>query len=634
MCGITGLILKKNLSQTITQIIGNMVKSIHHRGPDDQDVYINTNKNFALGHVRLSILDLSQNGHQPMIDQETGVVLVYNGEVYNFSNIRSELEKLDFIFTSHCDTEVILKAYIQWGTNAFKKFDGMFALGLYDPRINKLILTRDFAGIKPLYFADTPEGFFFGSEIKALLASQAISKNISYPALAKYLTYGHSCGEQTIYQSIQKLPSGTYLTFDLINHRYEINPYWSALEYLNKTQDSIYSESEAALAIKNTLENSIASQLISDVPLGICLSGGIDSSAITALASAHYPGKLQTFSVDFDFMRAGSELPMANLIAKEFNTEHHTFQITGKNIASTVQASIQWHDEPFGYSANLPLFLISEKLKQTDIKVLLQGDGGDELFAGYPHYQGLPFLKTLRRLKPWIQPFLPLLPNTHFFNRRKAYFELLTNTPIEDLHAYLLTVDNPKQFSGAAYFTPDIKIKLYETDRLETYKKLYQLTPHIDPTQRALYMDYMILLQHQFLEKVDRPMMANSIEVRVPFLGKDVVELALGLPSSYKVHGKEKKYLLRKALRGVIPNKILDAPKKGFGVPFDHWLKKDLLNLLKHSTDFLHSRGLTEKTWVDLKIQEHTKGKINHGPTLWKLMLLGLWLEANPEVSF
>lgn len=626
MCGITGFILKKSLSQSISQIINNMLKAIHHRGPDDQGIFINDQHGLALGHARLSILDLSQNGHQPMIDEKTSVVLVYNGEVYNFPSIKKELEALGIFFKSSSDTEVILQAYITWGISSFKKLDGMFAFSIFDPRENKLFLVRDFAGIKPLYYSDTAAGLFFGSEIKSLLASDQIPTKISYDGLSKYLSYGNTCSDNTLYNNIYKLPSGSFLELDLRTHTYQINAYWAAIDYLNKAQNSQYSEQEAAQKIKSTLENSVQSQLISDVPVGICLSGGIDSSAITAFASKHYPGKLKTFSVDFDFMAGGSEIPMANFVAETFKTDHQTFQISGKNIENIVRQSITWHDEPFGDAANLPLFLISEQLKKANIKVVLQGDGGDELFAGYAHYQRAQFLSQLRKLRPLIKPFFPLIPNTDFLSRAKNYFDCITDKDPALMHAMMLTTDRKERVT-AGLLNLDLQKKLESYDPFSSYKFLYQLSKEADAPQRMLYMDYMLLLQHQFLEKVDRPTMANSIEVRVPFLGKELVELALDLPSRYKIHGTEKKYLLRQALRGIVPNKILDAPKKGFGVPFDHWLKKDLLNLLQETMVNLNNQGLINKNLVDLKIQEHIQGKKNNGAALWKLMQLGLWLD-------
>ena len=625
MCGITGFVLKKSLSKSIVQIIRGMLKSIHHRGPDDQGVFINDQNGIALGHARLSILDLSQNGHQPMIDEKTGVVLVYNGEVYNFPVIKKELESLGIYFKSSSDTEVILQAYITWGIQSFKKLDGMFAFAIFDPKENKLFLVRDFAGIKPLYYANLDTGLFFASEIKALLASTQIPSELSYETLSKYLSYGQTCSNNTLYQNIHKLPSGCFLELDLETKTKKITPYWSAIDYLNKTKYSEYSEQAAAKKIQTTLEDSVQSQLISDVPIGICLSGGIDSSAITAFASRHYPGKLKTFSVDFDFMADGSEIPMANFVAETFKTDHETFQISGKNIEHIVRKSISWHDEPFGDAANIPLFLISERLKQSNIKVVLQGDGGDELFAGYAHYQRAQFLSHLRILRPLVKPFFPLIPNTDFLSRAKSYFDSMTDKDPALMHAAMLTTDR-KDRSSLNWLSPSLREKLKLLDPFNSYRDLYQISKEADAPQRMLYMDYMLLLQHQFLEKVDRPTMANSVEVRVPFLGKSVVELALSLPSRYKVHGKEKKYLLRESLRGIVPNKILDAPKKGFGVPFNHWLKADLLPLLKESMKHLDQLGFIDKNKVNLRIRSHVNNQENNGFMLWKLMQLGLWL--------
>lgn len=626
MCGIAGIITGAVENNGLKAQIEAMLNALHHRGPDDLGLFLG--KQFAFGHTRLSILDLSSNGHQPMVDKSLGIVITYNGEVYNFRELRKELEAVGVRFNSHSDTEVVLKAYIHWGVGAFNKLDGMFAFALYDPRINKILIVRDFAGIKPLYYYQDQTVFAFCSEIKGLKAADILATKIDPQGLSEYLWYGNTISEHTLHSGVKKLLPGRYLEFDLEQNAFEIKSYWKLEDYLSSSMH--LTESEAVGAIRSTLEASVERQLVSDVPVGICLSGGIDSSAITAFASRHYSGRLKTFSVDFDFMGKGSELPLARLVANKFNTEHHELHITSGDVVSLVEESIGWHDEPFADAANLPLFLISKRLKELGVKVILQGDGGDELFAGYRRYNTMQHRWFWKLLSP-LSPMLTFLPQNACWDRRQRFLDAITQRNPPMMHALVLTVESLRK-SPVQLLSSDLQKLLAKTNPFATYEEAYGRYHSIDEVQRMLAMDYEILLQHDFLEKVDKPTMANSVEVRVPFLAKPVVELALGLPSRYKVQRFEKKYLLKKALDGIVPREILYGPKKGFGVPYKTWLINGLRGLLEDSIGGLVDKGILTKQEVRKLIDKHVSSQQDNGFMLWKLLLLGIWINENKLV--
>jgi len=369
-----------------------MVATLHHRGPDDRGVFVD---GFAgLGHTRLSIIDLSSAGHQPMHSACGRYVLSFNGEIYNFRELRKRLEGLGSTFRGHSDSEVLLEAFIAWGVDAFPQLEGMFAFALLDRSERKLFVVRDPFGIKPLYYARLPHGLVFGSEVKALLASGRLDRKLDRGALHEYLYYGNALGEGSLFDGVSKLLPGHYLTVDesgiqdtLYHSIYDCDPIADDLD-------------TATARTRQLLDEAVAGHLISDVPVGVFLSGGIDSSAITALASAHYGGTLKTYSVGFDFDRGVNELPVARKVAEHFGTDHNELQVAGGNLPDVIEKLVHCHDEPFGDAADIPLYLLCQELRGS-VKVILQGDGGDEIFAGYRRYNVMS-AETPWRLAAWI----------------------------------------------------------------------------------------------------------------------------------------------------------------------------------------------------------------------------------------
>ena len=383
MCGICGYVSEKNIN------IEEMNSSIVHRGPDNQEFF--KERDIGLGHTRLSILDLRDESNQPMVSRSGRYVLVYNGEIYNFIELKKELEELGVVFSRHSDTEVVLEGFEVWGRDLFEKLNGMFAFSIYDKELNKIYIVRDRFGVKPLYYYSYGDDFIFGSEIKSILASNIVEKKLDYQGLYEYLHFATTLGETTFYENIKKLEPGYYIEYSIDKREFEIHKYKLNYEVTQST-DSL---DDAIKNIRELFEASVKRQLVSDVPVGIFLSGGIDSTAITAYATKHYKGKIKTFSAGFDYDGGDNELPNAKFIAEHFDTEHHELSITGDNTIKILEEVNHYFDQPFGDAANIPLYLMTKELKGKE-KVILQGDGGDELFAGYHRYLRLHHYKSFK----------------------------------------------------------------------------------------------------------------------------------------------------------------------------------------------------------------------------------------------
>jgi len=611
MCGICGYISKKNIS------IEKMNDSIVHRGPDNQGFF--REQGIGLGHTRLSILDLSDDSNQPMISRSGRYVLVYNGEVYNFIELKKELNDLGVIFQRESDTEVVLEGFKVWGIELFQKLNGMFAFSIYDKQLNKIYLVRDRFGVKPLYYYNYNNDFIFGSEIKSLLASGIIAKKLNYQGLYEYLHFATTLGETTFYENIKKLEPGYYIEYDLNNEKFKKTKYKLNYE-LSQSKDSL---EDAIEKIRVLFEASVKRQLVSDVPIGIFLSGGIDSTAITAYVTKHYKGKVKTFSAGFDFDKGENELPNAKYIAEYFGTEHQELHIQGDNIIDILEDVNHYFDQPFGDAANIPLYLMSKELKGKE-KVVLQGDGGDELFAGYHRYIRLHHYKYFKFISKFffiLKRFIP--KSSSKYKGLRFLFALNQRDPSKEM-GYILSQEMFDE-DPADYFSKEVKGKLKNINPFQRYQYFYKKFKHLTPVNRALYTDMNIILPDLYFEKVDRATMANSLEVRVPFLDNELAEYAMSLPENYKVRGKDKKYLLKKAFDGVVPNKILYGPKKGFGVPFQYWLRSSL-------KDFMLENIRNSEIYnddIEHLMQEHISHKKDNGMILWKLLNLALWLKKS-----
>ncbi len=619
MCGICGIVDYSRANADV-DLVRAMTATLNHRGPDDCGVQILGPA--CLGHTRLSVLDLTAAGHQPMQSADGLVTLVYNGEIYNFPELRRRLEGHGASFRSRSDTEVVLQAYIRWGVGCFAMFNGMFALALWDARSQTLHLARDRFGIKPLYYSVSKSGLVFGSEIKAILASRSVRREMNWRALHEFLYYGNALGTNTLFEGIVKLLPAHHLT--LSRTGVTSSAFWS-VDGLQPVSDGV---DTATAIVRQRLTNAVGAHLVSDVPVGVFLSGGIDSSAITALASKQYSGRLKTFSVGFDFDRGVNELPKAKFVAERFGTEHDELHVAGACLPAVIERLIRCHDEPFSDAANIPLYLLCEQLKGS-IKVVLQGDGGDEMFGGYRRYN----IVAWERLWKWasraaLHVTTPV-PRSPISQRAVRVFRAMAH-PDPTMRLALLLTSETLESLPTRVLSADARQAVEQFDPFARYREVSNRLEHLDPVQRLLYTDASILLPDTYLEKVDKSTMAHGIEVRVPFLDAELSRYAMALPSDMKVRRGRKKWILRRALRGVVPDAILDGKKTGFGVPLDHWMREPLREYVRSVVldgSILES-GLLDRTAVEHAIHDHVARRRDDGNLLYRLLNLALWYRS------
>lgn len=613
MCGIVGQVVRSNISDTDNHAIFKALEVIGHRGPDGRGTFFDSS--LALGHVRLSVLDLSDAAKQPMVSRSGRYVISYNGEVYNFQDLKERflLENL----RTHSDTEVILELFSKIGEECFSLLNGMFALAIFDLKERVLWLARDRLGIKPLYVARNSSGLHFSSEIKGIHALDDSFRRVNSGALAEWSYYGSALGKNSLFKNITKLLPGRYLKVAVDSISVEEFTYWEpGKEPLGRCVD-------LAERTKANLEEAVRRQLVSDVPVGVFLSGGIDSSAIAAFASKHYPGKLATFSAGFDYDKGVNELPQARRLAEKYGTDHHEIHVVGDDVADTVEKMVWHHDQPFSDAANIPLYLISEQVGDR-AKVILQGDGGDELFGGYQRYATLSRFRQMKMVARIANLAQALLPKGSSHQVRQRYIDALLAKPFPKVMALLLTVED-EAHSPLNIFKDSVRKS--SGNPFERYFECASKFAGRSPTDQMLLVDSMIILPDIFLEKVDRSTMAASLEVRVPFLDNELVEFCQGLPASQKVPGGKQKDLLKRSLKGIVPDEVLYGKKTGFGVPFSFWLEGPLKDLLFDNLgDFIRRQSyVLDQKYVHSLFDDHISRRKDNGFLLWKIMNLVIW---------
>jgi len=623
MCGISGIVNRNGeiLDEVTIQSISDTLK---HRGPDNGSIKITGN--IALGHRRLSVIDLSEEANQPMSSQDGRFLIVFNGEIYNFLEIKQNLQDEGFRFKTNSDTEVVLASYEKWGGKAFDMFNGMFAIAIYDFELGLLILARDHFGIKPLYYYIDDNVLIFASEMKAILKYPNIELTLNYQALVEYFWFENALGDKTFYKEIHEVSPGSSLRFS--NNKLSSSQYFN----INTIKEINISEQEAIIKIRELFEDSVKRHLISDVPIGIFLSGGIDSSSITAFASKHYKGKLKTYSVAFDYDKENSELNLAKEVATKFGTEHHEVEVSGTDLISTIEALVYAHDEPFGDSANIPLYLLTQKLKG-EVKVVLQGDGGDEFFGGYSRY------KSITNLSKWskLRFLLPLISLSKTKNLKVLRFQRFINAISQNenylRNGLLLTMES--QYTNPLRVLNDgLNKEVKGLDPFNVFQEIYKELPSgIDKSQALFYTDVQTILKDTYFEKVDKSTMANSMEIRVPFIDKDLALFALSLPSTIKTKNGEQKYLLKKAMEGFVPHNILYGKKKGFGVPYSFWLKNSLVDYFKQQVSSPRAQKYLNEEEVLKLFELHRNGKGNYGFLLWKTLIFAIWINKNTIIN-
>lgn len=615
MCGIAGLILKNNTSAYTYERYEKEVSRMEHRGPDHFGRY--QGKGLMLFHFRLSIIDLSKNAHQPFSLGEEGNQLIYNGELYNFQEL---IERYNLTQTTQSDTEVLFKTFQNEGFSILPEYNGIFAFAFYNKKNNRIEIARDRLGVKPLYYIDHKDFFAFASEAKVLY-NYLEELKINFQALHEFMWYGSSISSQTIVQGVKKLEPSTLLSYDLNTHTFKKEKFWTVKKNIIDTgeiKDSYIDAQKKALYL---LEEGVKRQCVSDVEVGAYLSGGIDSSTVVALASKHTKGKLNTFSVAFD-KNPNSELPLARLVAKKYNSNHHEFEVSTKNLEDDLASIIYQYDEPFADPAAIPLHLMAQQNKEKT-RVILQGDGGDELFAGYGRHLDLTELKK-RQLGSYI--LSKLAPNKHM---RKAMGQRSW--------ALNATTSWERMARQVANYLPQDPIHLFREQWLEelkdtnpynAYQKVNNDLLKLDSLQSMLYTDMQLILPHTYLEKVDKINMFHSIEARVPLLDNDLVDYVMRLPSKFKIRNGVTKSFLREIVADLLPVEVLNGRKMSFGTPMGEWIKSSLYLYVK-DLFFKSSQVWGHIFNIDYLIEElekHKENKVNNEALLWRATVLLIWL--------
>ncbi len=614
MCGIAGLIVKNIENYDFTKF-KNSTKLMSHRGPDNFGEYYD--KNVALFHYRLSILDLDKRSNQPFFNESADKAIVYNGEIYNYKDLAHQY---NFNLHTTSDTEVILKTIDAKGMNSLPEWNGIFAFALHDKKNNSVTLARDRFGVKPLYVYENDSFIAFASEAKVIL-KWLDSFSINLQCLSEYIWYGNTLSNPTLINNLNKLSPGSYTTIDLNNFTSKKKEFWSISSQIHpNTEDTLET---SVTKTKSLLENAVKTQLVSDVPIGIFLSGGIDSSAITAFASKYVSGKLNTYSVEYDFnVGEGSELAKAKSVAKKFNTNHHELKVESHNIIEDFESLVFQYDEPFADSANFPLYLLAKQCSN-DMTVVLQGDGGDELFAGYRRYKLLGNLTFWRYNSVLLSKLLP----DKFLRYRAKRMAYTLEQKSDSLRMALLMTQTTTMDMPDKIFNSEVQKKLLLQSPFKTYEEKNEQFIREDLAQRMLYTDFEVLLPHTYLEKVDKATMLMSIEARVPFLDNNLTDYVLSLPAKYKIKRGINKYLLKKCLQGIIPNEILNAPKQGFNTPTSTWLQTSLYEYAKSKFNSLSDNGFLNKNYLLELLEEHRNKVKNHNMILWRALVLVAWLD-------
>lgn len=598
--------------------VHRMCQTIVHRGPDDEGIY--ARGPVGLGMRRLSIIDLS-GGHQPIHNEEKNVWVVYNGEIYNFPELRRDLEQRGHKFYTHSDTEVIVHLYEEMGADCVKKLRGMFGLALYDERKQSLLLARDRLGKKPLHYAVHQGRLLFGSEIKAILAVAPELAEVDPEGLLQYLYFGYIPDPQTAFRRIRKLPPGHLLEYR--DGKTRIREFWNVPEY--GTHPAM-SEEDCLAELERRLAEAVRIRLISDVPLGALLSGGVDSSIVVALMARASAKPVKTFSIGFE-AEEFNEAEHARLVAEKFGTDHHEL-ILKPNVEETLTFLTGMLEEPFGDSSMLPTYYVSRMARQ-HVTVALSGDGGDELFAGYDRYLVAMERKKFDRIPNWVGRVYR--DQLHHRVPSAVYGKNLAwNASLSPRDRYLDSVSYlPVLHRERALFSKDfLNDASHLPDPLEQWQLYYDEAPARDPLSRLLYLDTKTYLTGDILAKVDRMSMATSLEVRVPMLDHEFVEWVASLPAEWKFRAGTRKFILKKlAERLGIPPAVLHRRKQGFQLPLVNWMRDSMkgqfLDLLLEPRTL--QRGYFKPAAVCAMIREHVRGRRNRSGILWRMLVLELW---------
>lgn len=625
MCGICGFISKDPVK---IPDLKKMNDKMIHRGPDDSGEEIfDIEDGYAAGmaHRRLSILDLSEKGHQPLTSPDKRVTIVYNGEIYNFRELKKELSGYPFV--SQCDTEVILASYLTWGIDCVEKLDGMFAIAIFDREDNKLYLARDRAGKKPLYYWHDKSRFVFASELKPVMEYPYFRKEINRDILPDYLFHQYIAAPDTIFQNVKKLEQGTYLLYHYASHKIEKHRYWDLKEqYHRNSKNQIKDYNEAKDGLKQVLERAVEKRMISDVPLGTFLSGGYDSSLVTAIAAKFSAAPIKTYTIGFQ-EKDYNEAEYAKEISKYLGTNHTELYVTKNDMRAMIDEIAVYYDEPFADSSQIPTMLVS-KLASGKVKVVLTGDGGDEFFCGYNVYELLPAAQKLDLLGEMVY--------------RLCHSKIMRSSGLwEKLPYPVRTIagnrnrDCKTQFGGESYVS--VANRMVLNDKKSPCKYAWEREIGESDWQiRRMLLDMLTYLPDDILCKVDRGGMRYSLEARCPLLDQNVMEFSFRIPQKYKYRKSEKKKILKDLTCSYIPKELLDRPKHGFSIPLDQWLRGELKEevLELSSRENLQKQGIFDEAFVLPFIEKYmrqgdqgNKTGGNYSKMIWSYYIFQKWYQ-------
>jgi len=630
MCGICGISEFNGGKPVDYTTIESMCRAIKHRGPNDEGMFVDDH--IGLGMTRLKIIDL-ETGHQPIFNEDKTICIVFNGEIYNYKELRNLLSKKNHRFSTQSDTEVIVHLYEEYGYDCLHKLSGMFAFAIWDKRTRKLFIARDRLGEKPLIYYHDKERFIFGSEMKSILECEGIDRKIDLEALYHYLTFMSIPAPYTIFEGIRKLLPGHYIICDP-ERGVTVRRYWdvSFEEQKEETREDHYVDK-----LRHLLRESVRERLISDVPLGAFLSGGLDSSSVVALMSQLSNGPVKTFSIGFEGPSYYNELEYSRLVAKQFGTEHHELMVRPDIV--NILPKLVWHwDEPFAISSAIPIYYLARMAKE-HVTVALTGDGGDELFAGYSRYlwdreaevwSRIP-RGMLKALSTGLGLLNPSVSNrgSNLVRRLKKYTHSLT---LDRDSRYVFYMSRFKDTEKSNILSPDLnaefqKRSVSSESILANYYRQFDGKDNLD---RRLYGDIKASLADEMLTKVDKMTMAVGLEARPPLLAHELVEFTAATPSEYKLNGRTRKYILKEAMKSIVPDTIMYRRKHGFEVPLDEWIRDELRDFTRDllSEANIKRRGMFDHNYVNKMLDLHDNSVGNFGHHIWILLVFELWCRA------
>ena len=626
MCGIAGYISRGPIEDE--KILDDMVDALSHRGPDDRGtrIYDIDNVLIGLGQSRLSIIDLSSAGHQPM--EYKNLSIVFNGEIYNYKEIKKELELLSHKFISNSDTEVILHAFDEWKEKAVLKFIGMFAFSILDKKEKKIYCFRDRTGIKPFFYFYNKEIFLFGSELKSLFKNPAFEKKLDLFSIKQYFDLGYIPSPNSIFKDCFKLSPGSYLSLDLNNFQIDYCQYWRVEDYYSKPKIEI-PYSEAKKELHSILKSAFNYRMVADVPVGVFLSGGYDSSAVAAILQKNTNEKLKTFTIGFE--EGNNEAPFAKKTAAYLGTDHHEYYFKSKEAQDLITLLPYYYDEPFFDSSAIPTMMVS-KLAKNEVSVALSADGGDEIFAGYNFYRifekklklmnYIPnnFKSSIRYLSSYLNKVTPK-SNIEFKHKLSALSYSLNNNRLEQ---------GKRLFSYSHFLPEEYKNNLFiENSTGEFLDELINSQLFVNEVELGMAIHYKKYLPDDILTKVDRATMSVSLEGREPLLDHRIIEYVAQLPFKYKFDGKTSKLILRDIVHDYIPAEMMNRPKTGFSIPIYSWLRGDLFYLVEEylNEKSLKETGIFKVDFILELVRLFVKGELYYVTIIWKLLMFQMWYQ-------